>query len=118
MSSKRSPTWSFLWYILNTGEMHCNSKHFPLPTVSPKNYPAVSNLLKGGLVIKGLKEKYGGKLRYILYQNLAMPISRGIEHTITIKNTDIEGQRKALMQGYYGYEARKQAGSFETCYGR
>lgn len=87
-------------------------------TVSPKNYPAVSNLLKGGFVIKGLKEKYGGKLRYILYQNLTMPISRGIEHTITIKNTDIEGQRKALMQGYYGYEAKKQAGSFETCYGR
>lgn len=86
-------------------------------TVSPKNYPAVSNLLKGGFVIKELKEKYGGKLRYVLYQNLNIPISRGIEHTITITNTDIEGQRKALMQGYYGYKARRKAGIFEICYG-
>ncbi len=87
-------------------------------TVSPKNYPGVSNLLKGGFVIKELKEKYGGKLRYILYQNLKVPISRGIEHTITVTNTDIEGQRKALIQGYYGYKARKKAGSFEILYGR
>lgn len=87
-------------------------------TVSPKNYPGLSNLLKGGFVIKKLKEKYGGKLRYILYQNLNIPISRGIEHTITVTNTDIEGQRKALMQGYYGYKARKKAGSFEIRYGR
>jgi hypothetical protein len=78
----------------------------------------VSNLLKGGFVIKKLKDKYGGKLRYILYQNLATPINRGIEHTIALTNTDIEGQQKALMQGYFGYEARKTAGSFEIHYGR
>jgi hypothetical protein len=87
-------------------------------TVSPKNYPGVSNLLRGGFVIKKLKDKYGGKLRYILYQNLAMPINRAIEHTIALRNTDIEGQQKALMQGYFGYEARKTAGSFEIHYGR
>ena len=87
-------------------------------TASPKNYPAVSNLLKGGFVIKELKEKYGGKLRYILYQNLNIPISRGIKHRITIANADIEGQGNALMQGYYGYAVRKTVGSFEIRYGR
>lgn len=87
-------------------------------TVSPRNYPAVSNLLKGGFVIKELKEKYGGKLRYILYQNLNIPINHEIEHTITVTSTDIEGQKKALMQGYYGYKARKKGKGFEIRYGR
>lgn len=87
-------------------------------TVSPKNYPGVSNLLKGGLVIKELKEKYGGKLRYILYQNLKQSINRDIEHKIAVINTDREEQEKALMQGYYGYKARKKAEGFEIIYGK
>lgn len=87
-------------------------------TVSPKNYPGVSNLLKGGLVIKELKEKYGGKLRYILYQNLKQSINRDIEHKIAVINTDREEQEKALMQGYYGYKARKKAEGFEIVYGK
>jgi GNAT superfamily N-acetyltransferase len=87
-------------------------------TVSPKNYPGVSNLLKGGFVIKELKEKYGGKLRYILYQNLAIAVSRVTEHTITLTNTDIEGQKRALAEGYYGYEARRRSGSIGIAYGR
>jgi hypothetical protein len=87
-------------------------------TVSPKNYPGVSNLLKGGFVIKELKEKYKGKLRYILYQNLNTPIINDIEHAITVTNTDIEGQKIALMQGYYGYKARKKTGCFAIDYGK
>lgn len=100
------------------GVLHDFSYEHVCATVSPKNYPGVSNLLRGGFVIKGLKEKYGGRFRYILYQNLGKPISRYIEHETTIKNTDIEGQKKILMQGYYGHKARKKAEGFEIRYGK
>lgn len=87
-------------------------------TVSTKNYPSLSNPLKGGLVIRELKEKYGGKLRYILYQNLNKPISRNMKCTITVKNTDIARQKKALKQGYCGYKAIKKEEGFEIVYGK
>jgi ribosomal protein S18 acetylase RimI-like enzyme len=77
-------------------------------TVSTKNYPSLSNPLKGGFVIRELKEKYGGKLRYILYQNLNKPISRNMKCTITVKNTDIARQKKAI---------KKEEG-FEIVYGK
>ena len=87
-------------------------------TVSPNNYPGLRNLLKGGLVIRGLKEKYGGKLRYILYQNLKKPMGRDTDHTITLSWTDIEGQERVLGEGYYGYEVRRSAQGHEVLYGR
>jgi hypothetical protein len=87
-------------------------------TVSPKNYPTLSNLLKGGFVIRELKGKYGGKLRHILYQDLKKPISRNVKCTFTIKDTDIAAQKKALRQGYYGYMVRKKECGFEIVYGK
>jgi hypothetical protein len=87
-------------------------------TVSPNNYPGLNNLLKGGLVIRGLKEKYGGKLRYILYQNLKKPIGRDIGHTIPFSHADIVGQKRVLEEGYYGYEVRRKAQGSEVLYGR
>jgi len=87
-------------------------------TVSPKNYPALSNLLKGGLIIKEMKEKYGGKLRFILYKNLKSPIIRETTYTIIVKNTDISGHKKALKEGYYGYEIKKKEEGFEIVYGK
>jgi len=87
-------------------------------TVSPKNYPGLNNLLKGRFVIKGLKEKYGGKLRYILYQNLAQPISRVSQETITLLNTDIQEQKRALARGYYGYEMLVKPEGLTIRYGK
>ena len=87
-------------------------------TVSPKNYPTLSNLLKGSLIIKEMKEKYGGKLRFILYKNLKIPIIRETTYTIIVKNADISGHKKALKQGYYGYMVRKKEGGFEIVYGK
>jgi hypothetical protein len=87
-------------------------------TVSPKNYPGLSNLLKGGLVIRGLKEKYGGKLRYILYQNLKKPIGRDTVHTIPLSHADIVGQKRVLEEGYYGYKVHRKEQGPEVLYGR
>jgi hypothetical protein len=42
-------------------------------TVSPYNYWNINILLDSGFVIKKIKNKYGGKLRYIVHQNLKYP---------------------------------------------
>jgi len=41
-----------------------------LCTVSPKNYHSLRNMFQNGLLIKEIKTKYNGLLRYILFKNI------------------------------------------------
>ena len=91
--------------------------HHIASTISPSNYPSLSNFLESGLVIKQLKTKYGNKLRYIVYRNFKNSVVSQPTQEITLLNTDIRAQQDALKEGFVGYKIRKKnLNCFEVIY--
>jgi GNAT superfamily N-acetyltransferase len=76
-------------------------------TVSPKNAISVDNHFANGFVIRGLKVKYGDRLRYIMHKNIVCPFVSGPE-SIGIISTDIEGQKELIDKGFSGFKMHKQ----------
>jgi hypothetical protein len=87
-------------------------------TVFPSNYANIATLFKSGLIIKKIKEKYFGKLRYIFYQNLSNPITMKTKEEISIKIDDIYKQKKLLQKGYYGCKINRNNAKFEIIYSK
>ena len=73
-------------------------------TVFPGNYPNIVTMFKTGLVIRALKDKYGGKQRYIFYQHLERPYSevvRGAKASASeVPIDDFCKQQQLLGEGY------------------
>jgi hypothetical protein len=84
--------------------------HHVCATVSPYNVWNIPILLECGFRIAGLKTKYGGKLRYIVYQDLQGPVSLNEKSALSVRLDDLNTQRQLLDSGYYGVELRKKAG--------
>jgi ribosomal protein S18 acetylase RimI-like enzyme len=84
-----------------------------LCTVSPKNPISLRNLLSNGFVIKGLKPKFGGAWRYIMYKNLFRPVCLR-SCPVVIKGSDIEGQLDLLSKGYMGFDLKMPLEDFEV----
>ena len=80
-------------------------------TVSPYNYWNIKILLNSGFVIRKLKDKYGGKLRYVVYQNLKSPTCFDEGTTVSARLSDFEEQKKILNAGLCGV-ALEQLPSF------
>jgi hypothetical protein len=87
-----------------------------LCTVSPKNPFSLRNVFSNGFVIRGLKPKFEGAWRYIMYKNLLHAICFQCE-TVSIKGSDIEGQVNLLSRGYLGFDIRLLSADFEVFYG-
>lgn len=104
-----------LYYALEIfNEMNCN--HI-CSTISPKNYHSLRNVMSGGLVIKKLKEKYGGKMRYILHRDLKQTPRKEYDKIIDIDNVETVKRERILEQGFVGYQALKKAEGFAVRYG-
>jgi ribosomal protein S18 acetylase RimI-like enzyme len=86
-------------------------------TVSPKNSPSLKNIFSNGLVIKALRFKFGGRLRYIMYKNLVHPSTVGPEE-IRIDSSNIDGQIDLLEKGFLGFQMVSLSNGFEISYGR
>ena len=86
-------------------------------TVFPANHANVATLFKTGLIICGLKDKYGGKLRYIFYRDLSRrwEIPEGPD-AIDVKADDIDGQKKLLERGFWGTSIVGGDGSLRIVY--
>jgi hypothetical protein len=77
-------------------------------TVSPYNYPSLNSFFKSGNVsIVALKQKYNGKLRYIVYRNLKKDLSIKPNTNIKQINTAITEQQDKIKRGYIGYKPKK-----------
>jgi len=88
-------------------------------TVSPKNLYNLKVVFKLGFVIKKLALKYGGKLRYILYKNLATAeLSFNSSNNILIPSTDIEAQQNALQQGLVGHQINPTTDGFAVVFNK
>ncbi|MBU0985749.1 MAG: hypothetical protein KKH68_00735 [Proteobacteria bacterium] len=79
-----------------------NTHHHICATVSPYNFWNVRILLQSGFVIKKLKDKYGGKIRYVVYQNLKKPMQFEVETSASARLNDIEEQKKLFNTGLCG----------------
>jgi hypothetical protein len=93
-----------------------NYRHF-FATVSPSNIPSIRLFLDSGFIIRGLKYKYGGKLRYVFYQDCEKPPQVSGESDIALNNMAIEDQQQVLKQGYCGVDIRRADKGFEILYG-
>lgn len=87
-------------------------------TVHPRNHWNVRILMKSGFVIRNLKEKYGGKLRYIVYQNLREPIKIMSKDKVFVKHMDIDGQKKVLKSGFLGIDIFESPQGFQVVFAK
>jgi ribosomal protein S18 acetylase RimI-like enzyme len=85
-------------------------------TVSPKNPISLKNIMSCGFVIRGLKPKFGGYMRYILYKNFDYYLQNKSEKFVLMGN-DITGQINLLNQGYQGFEMELIPNGFKVSYG-
>lgn len=88
-----------------------------LCTVSPKNPASLRNIMSCGLMIRGLKVKFGGWWRYIMYKNTLRPIFPGHEEA-KIRGSDIEGQIDLLGKGFIGCRIEMNPEGFQLIYCR
>jgi len=87
-------------------------------TVHPRNHWNVRVLMKSGFVIRNLKEKYGGKLRYIVYQNLREPIKIMSSGEVLVKHMDIDEQKKVLKRGFLGIDLVESLQGFQVVFAK
>lgn len=71
-------------------------------TVSPYNFWNIRILLESGFVIKKLKSKYSGKLRYVVHQNLKNPGLFPSDPELTVPLTDFIKQEELFGGGWFG----------------
>jgi hypothetical protein len=70
-------------------------------TVMPGNIPSLKDKFRHGLEVRALKEKYGGKLRYVFMKDLQAPEPERTESR-EIPMDDITGQQALLADGWAG----------------
>ena len=85
-------------------------------TVSPKNIFSMQNIFGCNFVVVGIKEMYGGYLRYILRKNLlrCLPIWTHGHRVIPI--IDTKRQIEAITEGCVGYKMIRRTGRFSILY--
>lgn len=75
-------------------------------TVAPLNIPSMKDKFALGMVIVALKEKYGGKLRYIFARDLEEPYTWNAEREL-VQMTEYTTQRQLLNDGYQGVSMKQ-----------
>ena len=90
-------------------------------TVSPKNPVSLANILSSGFVIKGLRPKFQGWCRYIMYKNILH--NRNLDRSkvceeIKIIDSDIKGQADLLKTGFVGFKMDRRPEGFRISYAK
>lgn len=87
-------------------------------TVAPFNMPSLIDKFSQGMKIVALKEKYGGKLRYIFVKDIEEPNQQNwIEH-ISIPMDDINAQQEMLSKGLIGIKMENVEGKASIVYAK
>jgi ribosomal protein S18 acetylase RimI-like enzyme len=84
-------------------------------TVSPKNAISIQNHFASGFVIKGLKIKYGDRLRYIMYKNIFSAFVHGPK-VVSIDTTDTDGQKMLIDRGFAGFRTQMKNDGLQVMY--
>ncbi len=86
-------------------------------TVKPLNIPSLKDKFSQGLLVAGLKEKYGNKLRYIFYKNLNEEKPTFTEARALLMS-DTTGQQQLLKEDFLGTDMFEQDGQWFISYRR
>ena len=81
-----------------------------LSTVSPFNYFSWRNLIAHGLLVRRLKTKYGGHLRYVLHRELGAEPALDRARARLLALGDAAAQGALLEQGWAGFALAETAG--------
>ncbi|MEG6523052.1 hypothetical protein [Desulfotomaculum sp. 1211_IL3151] len=87
-------------------------------TIAPANYPSLKAVMKQGLLIVDLKQKYNHYWRYILFQNMDRPLQLDRGQVIPVPPNDLAAQQKLLQAGYIGFASRQGPEGVQILYGR
>ncbi|QCJ41413.1 GNAT family N-acetyltransferase [Bacillus sp. S3] len=88
--------------IMEELEQETHDFRYVCTTVAPFNIPSLKDKFAQGMQIAGLKEKYGGMLRYIFVKDLNEPQRTDYKETIEVSMNDISDQQEKLAQGWRG----------------
>lgn len=97
---------------------------YVLCTISPFNYPSLSSVMHAGLYIRNLRMRtgvYGGKLRFLLAENICRDEKMIWKDSVVVKNTEIKKQQLLMEKGYMGYrlvEIPEEPDQFMVYYGK
>ncbi len=84
-------------------------------TVKPLNIPSLKDKFSQGLLVAGLKEKYGNKLRYIFYKKLN-EVNPTFTEVRALLMSDTTGQQQLLKEGFLGTDMFEQDGKWFVTY--
>mgnify|MGYP003592333784 FL=1 len=73
-------------------------------TVSPHNMYSLTNVIASGYNIVGIKDAYGGYLRYVLEKEFSPNYAIRTDKNVSIGYKDLKGQKKAIEAGMIGYK--------------
>lgn len=88
---------------------------YVLATVAPFNIPSLKDKFFQEMEIASLKEKYGGKLRYVFVKDLRAQSKKYVGKQI-IPMDDTVGQQKLLSEGWRGTSMVNDAGRWGVWY--
>ncbi len=84
--------------------------HHICATVSPHNVWNIPILFRSGFCIVKLKNKYGGKQRYVVYQNLRQPMRYSDDSAVYVRLDDLRTQKMLLSRGLCAIALKKAGG--------
>lgn len=84
-----------------------------MATVSHLNYWSLKNMLSFGFHIRSLKEKYGGKLRYITHMDALKSTALDYQNKVELPNKEVSAQQQLYKKNYHGFELHKLPGEEE-----
>ncbi len=79
-------------------------------TVAPFNIPSLKDKFAQGMEIAGLKEKYGGSLRYIFVKDLEKKKTAPYLESTSVEMGDIKKQKQLISQGWRGVRMEEKEG--------
>lgn len=96
--------------IMDELEKHNDSYKYICCTVAPFNIPSLKDKFAQGLEIAALKEKYGGRLRYVFVKELTEDRKREWQKIVTVPMADTARQQALLAEGWCGYQMENRNG--------
>lgn len=97
------------------GQLQYSAFTYVCATVAPFNIPSLKDKFSQQMEIAALKEKYGGKLRYVFVKDLRVDLKEyGVEQFISMD--DIVGQQKLLVGGWRGTSMMEDSGEWVVRY--
>ncbi|MCG1028474.1 GNAT family N-acetyltransferase [Virgibacillus halodenitrificans] len=87
-------------------------------TVAPFNIPSLKDKIALGMKIIALKEKYNGKLRYVLFRDFKAKRDTPAMQSKTVGMPQTEVQQQLLQEGYRGISIQASDEKVEVIYSK